>query len=377
MGLLARGGTFALLVRLAATFFFLAAFWPGGPAGAAGCDIGVHGGACATKSGYYRIRTPGGAGPFPAVVYLYGSLGNSALQMGDQGFVQAFIDRGYAVIVPVALDLRYVDGKGSGWELRNELGRKQRDDMAFIAEVLDDAEVRHRIDRRRVLITGMSRGGFLTWDIACHAPGLAAAYAPVAGGYLGRMPARCSGPVRLLHTHGRSDEIVPLDDARLWHSGGAKMEPLGTALATAARTGGCIAPRPPERFLDYDRTRWSDCGPGGSVDLLLHNGGHIVPLSWYSAVIDWFEGGSASTPARVVGTPRFIAAGAGGRTIAAPSPDDLATEAAAGATAAMPASEAATTFAAPAAQQLTAPADQAPAAVERNSRFKRPALPTE
>ena len=45
---------------------------------AASCDIGVHDGACATKNGYYRIRKPAGAGPWPAVVYLYGSLGNSA-----------------------------------------------------------------------------------------------------------------------------------------------------------------------------------------------------------------------------------------------------------------------------------------------------------
>ena len=299
-----------LLARLAVTFCIIAALWPAGPATASGCDIGVHEGACATKSGHYRIRTPGGAGPWPAVVYLYGSLGNSARTIGNEGFVQAFIDRGYAVIVPVALDLRYVDGTGSGWALRNERGSRQRDDMAFIAEVLDDAEVRHRIDRDRVLITGMSRGGFLAWDLACHAPGLAAAYAPIAAGYLGKLPSRCAGPVRLLHTHGRADEIVPLNDERPWRSGGAQMEPLGTALAGIARTGGCIAPAAPVRFQDYDRTRWQDCGPGASVDLLLHGGGHIVPLSWYSAVIDWFEGGAQPAPAaRTVGTPRFLGAG--------------------------------------------------------------------
>ncbi len=293
---------------------FLMAAWPAGPAAAAGCDIGAHDGACATKHGYYRIRTPGGAGPWPAVVYLYGSLGNSARQIGNEGFVQAFVDRGYAVIVPVALDLQYVDGAGSGWALRNERTRASRDDTAFIAEVLDDAEVRHQIIRDRVLITGMSRGGFLTWDIACHAPGLAAAFAPVAGGYLGRMPARCAGPVRLLHTHGRADDVVPLDENRRWQSGGARMAPLGEALATIARTDGCIAAKSPERFLDYERTTWEDCGPGGSVDLLLHGGGHIVPLSWYSAVIDWFEDGGASAPTvRTIGSPRFVGAGAAER----------------------------------------------------------------
>lgn len=302
-----------LLARIATAILVLMAVWPAGPALAASCDIGVHDGACATKSGFYRIRKPDGPGPFPAVVYLYGSLGNSAQQIANEGFVQAFVDRGYAVIVPVALDLRYVDGTGSGWALKNEGGRKPRDDTAFVAEVLDDAQVRHRIDRGRVLITGMSRGGFLAWDIACHAPGLAAAYAPVAAGYLGRMPSRCAGPARLLHTHGRADEIVPLDEGKRWSSGGARMEPLGSALATLASTDGCIAAKAPERFLDYDRTSWSDCGPGGSVDLLLHGGGHIVPLSWYSAVIDWFEGAvsPARAPVRAAGTPRFVGTGEG------------------------------------------------------------------
>ena len=91
--------------------------------------------------------------------------------------------------------------------------------MAFVAEVLDDAQVRHRIDRRRVLITGTSRGGFLTWEIACRTRHLAAAYAPVAGGYLDRMRKRCAGPARLLHTHGCAEEIVPLKDANSWQSG--------------------------------------------------------------------------------------------------------------------------------------------------------------
>lgn len=298
-----------LLAPVMLAVALLAAAWPAGRAHAAGCDISTYEGACATKNGYYRIRTPGGAGPWPAVVYLYGSLGNSARQIGNEGFVQAFIDRGYAVIVPVALDLRYVDGTGSGWALKNERTRAQRDEMAFVAEVLDDAQVRHRIKRDRVLITGMSRGGFLAWEIACHAPGLAAAYAPVAAGYLGRLGARCAGPARLLHTHGRTDEVVPLEPGESWQSGGARMAPMGEALATLARTGGCISAGTPERFLDYERMRWEGCGPGASVDLLLHGGGHIVPLSWYSAVIDWFEGGGKPAPAvRTIGSPRFVGA---------------------------------------------------------------------
>ena len=279
------------------------------------CMIGGEEAPCKTDNGHYRIRVPAGAGPHPAVVYLYGSLGNSAEKLSHKGFVQAFVERGYAVIVPAALDLQYASGVGSGWHLRNERGRKQRNDAQFVREVLVDAEIQHRIDRRRVLIAGMSRGGFLAWEIACHDPTLAAAYAPVAAGYLGKMPNRCAGPVRLLHTHGRSDQVVPLAENARWRSGGARMRPLDDALATIATTSGCIEPGRPARFREYDRVSWQGCVDGASVDLLLHNGGHTIPLSWYSSVVDWFEGPRRQQPTIGGGTATFRSAGqrSGGR----------------------------------------------------------------
>lgn len=279
----------------------------------ANCEIGGRQIACETRNGHYRIRKPEGPGPHPTVLYLYGSTGNSAETIGSDGFVRAFVDRGFAVIVPAALDKRYVGGVvDSGWFLRNSRARKKRNDTAFVAEVLADAEVRHRIDRDRVLITGMSNGGFLTWEIACHNPELAAAYAPVAAGYLGQMPNRCKRPVRLLHTHGRSDRIVPLNPEEPWFSGGAEMAPLGTSLDRIGRAGGCTGRGADQKFREYDRTRWEGCVRDASVEVLVHDGGHTIPLSWYSTVIDWFEQelpGRSST-VQGGGTARFQGAGA-------------------------------------------------------------------
>ncbi|MEM7061177.1 MAG: PHB depolymerase family esterase [Pseudomonadota bacterium] len=283
----------------------------------ANCKFGGQEVACETSNGHYRIKTPSGAGPHPTVVYLYGSLGNSAQKISERGFVQAFVERGYAVIVPAALDIRYRDRVGSGWFLRNERGHKKRNDTKFVEEVLDDAEVRHRIDRSRVLIAGMSRGGFLAWEIACHNPRLAAAYAPIASGYLGKMPQQCAGPVRLMHTHGRTDPIVPLSPDNPWSSGGARMQQLDSALERIAGTGGCHTQKNVAKFREYSRSGWSDCISNASVDLLVHNGGHDIPLSWYSTVVDWFEKGirppSSNVEARPVqaGTPTFKGVGEG------------------------------------------------------------------
>lgn len=278
----------------------------------ANCEIGGREVACETRNGHYRIRKPEGLGPHPTVLYLYGSTGNSAQKLASDGFVRAFVDRGYAVIVPAGLDLNYVGGVvDSGWFLRNSRARKQRDDTKFVAEVLADAEVRHRIDRKRVLIAGMSNGGFLTWEIACHNPELAAAFAPVAAGYLGKMPKRCKRAVRLLHTHGRSDRIVPLDPDKAWRSGGASMMPLGAALEKVGNAGGCTSRGDAKPFKEYDRSIWKGCGRGASVEVLVHNGGHTIPLSWYSTVIDWFEkglGGASRSPSGG-GTARFLGTG--------------------------------------------------------------------
>ena len=245
---------------------------------------------CRTQNGAYRIRTPEGSGPYPAVVYLYGSLGNSAQTIGNEGFVQAFVERGYAVIVPIALDVQYRDGViGSGWNLRNYRGRKPRNETAFVREVLEDAEFRHRIDRNRVLMAGMSNGGFLAWEIACHNPDMATAYAPVAAGYMGRIPSRCAGPVKLLHTHGRADDIVPFDPKTPFRSGGAVMTPISKSLAAIGGPAGCSTETVKTRLREYDRTTLRDCEPGSKVELLVHDGGHTIPLSWFSTVVDWFE----------------------------------------------------------------------------------------
>jgi polyhydroxybutyrate depolymerase len=261
---------------------------------------------CAIPGGHYRIILPkNGRAPYKTVLYLYGSLGNSQVLTRSRRFVEAFTSRGYALIVPAGLNLNYASGKGSGWFLRNTRTPKERDDARFVRDVLQDAETRFAIDRRNVLMAGMSNGGFLAWEIACHEPQMAKAYAPVGAGYLGPMPSRCAAPVRILHTHGLADQIVTIDgsgDRRV--SGGARVMLLDETLNRMAATDGCTGRSTPEQFLNYTRTSWEGC-QGGSVDLLVHGGGHTIPDSWYDLVLDWFEKPLYSVPQIGGGTARF------------------------------------------------------------------------
>ncbi len=89
------------------------------------------------------------------------------------------------------------------------------------------------------------------------------------------------------------------------------MMQLGAALERIGQAGGCTSRGDSKPFKEYDRSKWQGCGRGASVDVLVHNGGHTIPLSWYSTVIDWFEQGirGVGTAPAGGGTARFLGPG--------------------------------------------------------------------
>lgn len=256
---------------------------------AATCDFSGFDKPCAVEGGIYRAMVPQGQGPFPAMVYLYGSGGHSSTIANHPVFAASIVERGYALIVPAARNMQYRPGTVmTGWNLRHE-PEGSRDDARFIERVIDDASRRFRLDRQRILLAGQSRGGFLVWEISCHEPGIAAGYAVHAGGYLGPMPRTCARPVRMLHSHGLEDDVVPYSGEPLV-SGGVPMARIETSMASMARTNDCAGgPADADTMLGLVRTQWKGCLTDSSLDLLLHDGGHTMPVEWFRAVVDWFE----------------------------------------------------------------------------------------
>ncbi len=294
------------------------------------CDYSGFENPCRVEDGEYRVLIPEGEDPFPAMVYLYGSGGRSVTIANHPVFEAAVGGRDYALIVPAAREMDYEGGRrDTGWALRSE-PRAARDEVAFVRRVIEDAARRFRLDRERVLLAGQSRGGFLVWEIACHDPGLAAAYAVHAGSYLGELPAECDRPVRFLQTHGAADTVVPVagkDDSAAWR----RINPLPESLALMARTNGCGEPESgeTERFLDFARKSWPACAPGSRLDLMVHPGGHGMPATWFRAVLDWFEEPLPETPelspaVRRIGEGLPGAGSGGGRFKAPPAPGEKA-----------------------------------------------------
>lgn len=93
-------------------------------------------------------------------------------------------------------------------------------DSEAVLALLDEIEASHRVDPERVYLTGLSMGGFGTWDLAMAHPERFAAIAPICGGgqfasvFLSNLNKRQQ--LRSLGVwafHGGQDKTVPMAES--------------------------------------------------------------------------------------------------------------------------------------------------------------------
>ncbi len=270
-----------IAARAVATLVFLAT----SPA-YAGCADGDA--ACEVPLGEYHITLPDGEGPFPAMMMLHGAGGRGEGMINM--LAEAVTARGYALIAPQGLQ-REGSHFGSSWSFRPDTPA-MRDEPAFLAQVLDDAAIVHNIDRQAVMIAGFSIGGSMVSYLACSTPGIARAYAPVAGSFWRPHPAldACEGPVDVLHTHGWMDGTVPIE-GRVFRDGEVRQGDVFASMEIWRETNGCNRSAPDEITNDgyFWHRIWTSCD-AGSLQFALFPGGHAVPRGWVDMALDWFEG---------------------------------------------------------------------------------------
>ena len=269
------------LLRNALAFILL------GSAAYAGCDTSPD--PCAVAGGTYHIALPDGPGSAltPAILWLHGAGGTGAGALRNSGMTQAALDRGYAFI---AADGEDRPGRfGTGWYFHPDRP-KNRDDVAFLTAVADDAADRFGLRRDGIILAGFSVGGSMASYLACEAPEAFRAYAPVGGSFWKPEPTDCAGPVRLLHTHGWRDQTVPLEGRPL---GGGRIYQgdVWQAMQVWRAENGCDMMRPDSFSMtdSFWRRKWEDCAPGTALEFALHQGGHGIPRGWTAMVLDWFE----------------------------------------------------------------------------------------
>ena len=87
-------------------------------------------------------------------------------------------------------------------------------DLAAAVAALDDVLARESVDPSRIYLTGLSMGGFGTWDLAARIPERFAAILPVCGGGDERVAGRIA-PLPTWCFHGDADTAVSVDRSRV------------------------------------------------------------------------------------------------------------------------------------------------------------------
>lgn len=254
------------------------------PATAMACDRET---SCEVAGGDYLIALPLGNAS-GALVFLHGWGGSAEGTMRNAALVDAVLARGYAFVAANGMP-RGNGNAGRNWSFHPDFPAA-RDEGAYFAAVFDDLAARHGVDRDRIIMGGFSAGGFMTTYLACADPDIASAFVPVSGGFWRPDPVACDGPVRLFHTHGWTDTVVPLE-GRYLRNGEVAQGDIFKGMEIWRQTNGCDAMRADQFDIGdgFWRRSWDRCLPGSALEFALFPGGHTVPSGWADMMFDWYE----------------------------------------------------------------------------------------
>ncbi len=213
----------------------LAAGWPAFGMGD-GWSIDVAGG----RRGYIVHLPPAASadtGDLPAVLLLHGFV-QSPRGMRNLTDIERLADEaGFVVIYPKGTLRSWNDGDDT-----KPASKRNVDDLAFLAALVDSLPARHGVDPARVYAIGFSNGGFLLVRHACALAGPIAAFGIVAAGTYPVWDPDCrpGAPVPAAFILGAADptlaplnrrfEVAPDASAELWaHAYGCEDPDIGRA----------------------------------------------------------------------------------------------------------------------------------------------------
>lgn len=235
---------------------------------------GTSGADCEVASGDYRIYLPNGeagAAPEGAVIFFHGYKGSSAGVMRNAS-LQRLSER-------LNIALIAANGLGGTWSYRGSPARA-RNELTYVAEVLDDVQNRFAVPRDRILAAGFSMGASMVWNLSCYMGAEFAGFAPMAGTFWDPLPEACpSDTPILMHYHGRKDGTFPLAGRSI--AGGLYRQGDTYEGFNLWQTQGvCEAEEPVISQTDrFQCERRSTCG-SEILELCLHEGGHIYRAAW-------------------------------------------------------------------------------------------------
>lgn len=156
----------------------------------------------------YRYYMPEGTTePVAAFFHAHGFRGSADGAMRNQS-LRAMADRlGMAFIA--------INADADDWNLAYRPRNPQQTEAAeydYVRAVIEDVTARVALDENRLISTGFSAGGMMTWTLACGMGDTFAGFVPYAGTFWQNIPASCPTPAsHLIHIHGDADSTVPFE----------------------------------------------------------------------------------------------------------------------------------------------------------------------
>lgn len=124
---------------------------------------------------------------------------NPACSLNNFGHYQLAEAFGYIAVAGAS--------EGKNWNIGNNPDIKT-DDVQFFRDMVWWFKERTLVDSDAIVVSGFSRGGYMTYRLACEASDLVAMAGIVSGGLIGTCDTQVK-PVPLVHFHGVADRNVP------------------------------------------------------------------------------------------------------------------------------------------------------------------------
>jgi len=236
----------------------------------------------------YRIYIPAindGTKKVPLIFNLHG-LGSNGYEQENYGDFRPIADTANFIIVSPNGTNVILTSKG--WNTFFTIG-SGTDDLGFINRLLDTVAKKYSINLNRVYATGMSNGGFMSYELACFMSNRIAAIASVTGSMTAERRTACNPrhATPIMEIHGTADKTVGYDGTnylstipgfthidslmQYWVKyNGCSSSATKTILPNISTTDACTA----ERYV------WSGGKESSSVELFkIIGGGHTWPGS--------------------------------------------------------------------------------------------------
>lgn len=179
----------------------------------------------------YRVYIPAiynPATPVPLLFNLHGYGSNNIEQEFYADFRTVADTAGFIIVLPNGT----LDGLNN--RFWNTFGFSAVDDIGFLSALIDTISAGYSINTNRIYSTGMSNGGFMSYDLACSLSNRIAAIASVTGSMTYARLSLCNAlhPMPVMEIHGTADGTVP-------YAGTALFAPIDSLVTYWARFNNC------------------------------------------------------------------------------------------------------------------------------------------